>query len=108
VKYPKEWRKRYTLTLATRSSPSHARGLRNNCPCPEGSSTLTVRSQSGHSQVTVRSTVRPQSGLVNYKHSEPGANSIKIYSFLLKIEESQFVLVFTRTDCDLTVDLTVT
>ena len=74
----------------------------------EGVERRTVRSQSGHSQVTVRSTVRSQSGLVNYKHFVPGANSIKIYSFLLNIKESQFVLVFTRPDCDLTVDLTVT
>ena len=41
----------------------------------------TVRSQSGHSQVTVRSTVRSQSGLANYKHFVPCVNSLQMYSF---------------------------
>ena len=57
----------------------------------------TVRSQSGHSQVTVRSTVRSQSGLVNYKHFVPGANSIQIYSFSFKNPRMSICVGFCKT-----------
>ena len=68
--------------------------------------------QSGHSQVTVRSQSGLQSGhsqvLQITSISCPALIQYKYIVFLLKIAETQIVLVFTRPDCDLTVDLTVT
>ena len=62
---------------ARASTSGLARGRNIFCsktPCAQPPAPYTVRSQSGHSQVTVRSTVRSQSGHVKTMTNGDGAN----------------------------------